>query len=69
MANKIMDMVSNYHLRLGLKLIDIGVDMLWLADDIGGESSLSMSPTMFREMIKPKLGYMIENFKKRNKEC
>lgn len=66
-AHKVMDMSVDYHLKLGLKLIDRGVDLLWLADDIGGEHSLLMSPGTFREMVKPKMGYMIGELKKKNK--
>ncbi|MBM3705896.1 MAG: hypothetical protein FJW66_05155, partial [Actinobacteria bacterium] len=36
-AHKIMDMSVDYHLKLGFKLIERGVDLLWLADDLGGE--------------------------------
>lgn len=66
-ANKIMDMSIEYHLVLGKKLINRGVDLLWLADDLGGEHKLLMSPETFREMIKPKLGYFIGELKKKNK--
>jgi uroporphyrinogen decarboxylase len=66
-AHRVMDMSVEYHLQLGLKLIERGVDMLWLADDIGGEHTLLMSPETFREMIKPKMGYMIGELKKKNK--
>lgn len=66
-AHKIMDWSVDYHLKLGLKLIDRGADLLWLADDIGAEHSLMISPATFREMIKPKMGYMIGELKKRNK--
>lgn len=66
-AHRVMDMSVEYHLRLGFKLIEREVDMLWLADDIGGERTLLMSPETFREMIKPKMGYMIGELKKRNK--
>jgi uroporphyrinogen decarboxylase len=67
-AHKVMDMSVDYHLKLGLKLIDRGVDLLWLADDIGGEHTLLMSPQVFREMIKPKMGYMIGELKKKSKD-
>jgi uroporphyrinogen decarboxylase len=67
LANKIMDISVDYHTKLGLKLIDRGVDMLWLSDDIGGQHSLLMSPETFRELIKPKLGFMIQEFKNKNK--
>lgn len=67
LAHKIMDMSVDYHLKLGYKLIERGVDLLWLADDLGGEHKLLMSPKTFREMVKPKLDYMIGELKKRNK--
>jgi uroporphyrinogen decarboxylase len=66
-AHRVMDMSVEYHLKLGFKLIDRGVDILWLADDIGGEHTMLMSPAVFREMIKPKMGYMIGELKKRNR--
>lgn len=66
-AHKVMDMAIDYHLKLGLRQINKGVDMILLADDFGGEDSLLMSPELFREMIKPKMGYMINEFKKKNK--
>jgi uroporphyrinogen decarboxylase len=66
-AHRIMDMSVEYHLQLGYKLLKRGVDMLWLADDIGGEHTMLMSPRTFREMVKPKMGYMIDELKKRDK--
>jgi uroporphyrinogen decarboxylase len=67
-AHKVMDMSVEYHLKLGHKLLERGVDILWLADDIGGEHALLMSPETFREMVKPKMGYMISELKKRDKD-
>jgi len=66
LAHRIMDMSVDYHLRLGLKLIERGVDLLWLADDIGGEHAMLMSPETFREMVKPKMGYMIGELKRKS---
>ena len=54
-VSKVMDTAIDYHLKLGFKLIDSGVDMIWLADDFAAEHSLLMSPQTFREMIKPKM--------------
>ncbi len=66
-AHHIMDMSVEYHLELGRRLIDRGVDILWLADDIGGEHTMLMSPETFREMVKPKMGYMIGELKRRRR--
>ena len=66
-AHRIMNISVDYHLKLGYKLIEKGVDMLLLADDVGGEHSMLMSPKTFREFMKPKLSYMIDEFKRKNK--
>jgi uroporphyrinogen decarboxylase len=65
-AHKVMDMSVEYHLALGFSLLERGVDMLWLADDIGGEHTMLMSPATFREMVKPKMGSMIGELKRKN---
>jgi uroporphyrinogen decarboxylase len=62
-AHKVMDLSVEYHLKLGFKLIERGVDILWLADDLGGEHTMLMSPDTFREMVKPKMGDMIDTLK------
>ncbi|MEM3486497.1 MAG: uroporphyrinogen decarboxylase family protein [Candidatus Methanomethyliaceae archaeon] len=64
LAWKIMDMSIEYHLVLGKKLIQLGVDAIWLADDLGGEHDLMMSPETFRRVVKPKMAYMIGELKK-----
>ena len=63
---RIMDISINYHLVLGKELIDLGVDCVWLADDLGTETSMLMSPKTFREVVKPKLAYIIGELKKYN---
>ncbi len=67
-AHKIMDISVDYHLKLGCELIGKGVNMLWLGDDVGSEHTMLISPKAFREFLKPKLGYMIDEFKKKNKD-
>jgi uroporphyrinogen decarboxylase len=67
-AHKIMDMTVDYHLKLGYKLIEKDVDMIWLANDVGSEHSMLISPEVFREFMKPRLSHMIGEFKKKNKD-
>ncbi|GAH30801.1 unnamed protein product, partial [marine sediment metagenome] len=40
---------------------------IWLADDVGSEHSMLISPEVFREFMKPRLSHMIGEFKKKNK--
>ncbi len=66
LAHQIIDMSVAYHLELGYRLIERGVDMLWLADDVGAEHTMIISPEMFREFQKSKMAYMIERLKAKN---
>lgn len=65
-ANALMDKVMEFPLVAGKKLITLGVDMLWLGDDVGMQSGLMMSPVTWREYLKPRMAYLISEFKKLN---
>ena len=65
-ANGLMDKVMEFPLVAGKKLIDLGVDMLWLGDDVGMQSGMMMSPDTWREYLKPRMAKLISEFKKRN---
>ncbi len=66
LAHAIMDLSVAYHLTLGVELVKIGVDMIWLSDDLGGEHAMLISPDLFREMVKPKLERMTSGLKAHN---
>ena len=68
LAGAIMDMTAAYHLRLGFRMVEKGVDMLWLADDVGAETSMLISPDTFREMVKPRLASMIQEIRRRDRD-
>lgn len=67
-ANGLMDKVMEFPLVAGKKLIDLGVDMLWLGDDVGMQRGMMMSPDIWREYLKPRMAFLIAEFKKRNPE-
>ncbi|MCK9639004.1 MAG: hypothetical protein M0R39_03770 [Prolixibacteraceae bacterium] len=54
---------AEFQTRIGLRLIEIGVDAIWVGDDFGTQSSLIMSPETFREQLKPLYKRMIDRFK------
>lgn len=66
-ASEVMDLINNYHITLGKKYVKLGVDSIFLSDDVGSERAMLMSPELFREIIKPKLGFFISEMKKENK--
>ncbi|HEY5511752.1 MAG TPA: uroporphyrinogen decarboxylase family protein [Prolixibacteraceae bacterium] len=54
---------AEFQTRIGLRLIEIGVDAIWVGDDFGTQASLIMSPETFREQLKPFYKKMIDRFK------
>ncbi len=64
-ANALFDKVMQFPLKAGLKLIDEGVDMVWLGDDVGMQHAMMMSPDMWRKYLKPRMKALISAFKQR----
>lgn len=61
-----LDKLMQYPLEMGHQFIDLGVDMVWLGDDIATQLNMMMSPAMWRRYFKPRYAAMFEDFKKRN---
>jgi uroporphyrinogen decarboxylase len=54
---------AEFQTRIGLKLIEKGVDAIWFGDDFGTQTSLIISPETFREQLKPHYKRMVDRFK------
>jgi len=50
---KLIEMLYQYEKKLINKWLNIGVDIMWFHTDIGTQSSLMISPQMFRKYLKP----------------
>lgn len=66
-AIELLDKTMNYHLTVSKKLVEMGVDIIWWGDDISNERGPYFSPKLYRELIKPRYAYMIQEVKKINK--
>jgi len=66
-AEELLDKTMNYHLTISKKLVEMGVDIIWWGDDISNERGPYISPKLYRELIKPRYAYMIQEVKKINK--
>ncbi len=64
----LMDKVMEFPLTAGKKLIDMGVDMLWTGDDIGMQTGMMISPSQWREFLKPRYAKLFSEFKKADPE-
>jgi len=58
-ANCVLDFPFQYHKIVTQKLVQLGVDMIWLGDDVGGQKSMLMSPKMWRTYLKPRMAELI----------
>ncbi len=65
-ANHLMDLVLNFHLRAGLKLISMGCDILLAGDDVGTQDRMLISPELWREYVKPRYGSLFHQYKRAN---
>jgi len=66
LAEEVIDIPFQYHLAMGRRLADLGVDMIWLGDDVGGQHGMLISPKTWRRLIKPRLAELISSFKRVN---
>lgn len=65
-ANRVLDISFQYHKAVTEKLVQLGVDMIWLGDDVGGQSSMLMSPKMWRKYLKPRMVELIASLRSVN---
>lgn len=66
LAGRILDIPYNYHLSAATKLVEMGVDMIWLGDDVGAQQGMIMSPDMWRQILKPRMSTFIRTLKEIN---
>lgn len=63
---ELLDRVTAYHTALGLQLIEVGADVIWMGDDFGTQQNMLISPTSYRQFFKPRHKKVIAAFKKAN---
>ncbi len=63
LAEQILDIPYRYHLTAAKKLTQMGVDMIWLGDDVGAQNAMIISPKMWRQLFKPRMANFIAELK------
>ena len=63
LAERILDIPYQYHLAAAKKLTQMGVDMIWVGDDIGAQNAMLISPKMWRKYLKPRMENFISEVK------
>lgn len=67
-TNELFDKVMEFPLNAGSKYVDLGVDMVWIGDDVAMQMGMLMSPAMFRKYLKPRFERIVSAYKQRNKD-
>jgi uroporphyrinogen decarboxylase len=62
-ADRVLDIPYHYHRAVTQTLVNLGVDMIWLGDDIGGQNSMLISPKMWRRYFKPRMAELISSLR------
>jgi uroporphyrinogen decarboxylase len=63
LAETILDIPYHYHLAAAKRLVEMGVDMIWLGDDVGSQRSMLISPRHWRRYLKPRMANFISSLK------
>jgi uroporphyrinogen-III decarboxylase len=66
LTEKILDIPYHYHLEAAKKLVQMGVDMIWIGDDVGTQNSMLISPALWRRYLKPRMARFIAELKSIN---
>ena len=64
-AGALFDKVMRFPLRAGLNLIDAGVDMVWLGDDVATQRGMMFSLDLWRKLLKPRYASIFAALKAR----
>jgi len=65
-VERLFDIPFNYHLTAAKKLVEMGVDMIWIGDDVGAQDRMLISPETWRRFFKPRMATFIATLKSIN---
>lgn len=66
LAERILDIPYKYHLAAAKKLVEMGVDMIWIGDDVGTQQTMLIAPEQWRQIFKPRMANFVSTLKKIN---
>ncbi|MCL7452888.1 MAG: hypothetical protein M8467_07540 [Anaerolineae bacterium] len=63
LADQVLEFPYQYHLAAARRLVEMGVDMVWLGDDMGTQHEMLISPRMWRRFFKGRMADLIGELK------
>jgi uroporphyrinogen decarboxylase len=68
LVNTLFDLAWNYHFSIAKNLVNKGVDMIWIGDDVGAQNRMLISQDIWRKFFKERMACIISSLKKINPE-
>lgn len=62
----LLDRITDYHIGVGKRLIELGADMIWCGDDYGTQRGPLIDTETFRRLFAPRIRRMFQAFKNLN---
>jgi uroporphyrinogen decarboxylase len=62
----LLDKLAEFNTACGIKMIELGADVIWMGDDFGTQQGMMISPASYREVFKPRQKKIIDTFKQTN---
>ena len=62
----LLDKIREINTEIGKKLISLGADIIWAGDDFGSQSGMLIDPNMWRNIFKPRIKEMFQEFRSIN---
>jgi uroporphyrinogen decarboxylase len=66
LVEALFEIPYKYHLVAAKRLVRMGVDMIWLGDDVGTQDRMLFSPVTWRRFLKPRMAELIGSLKDLN---
>jgi len=64
----LLDRVKTFSIGVGKRLVELGVDAVWTGDDFGSQHGMLISPTMWRDIFKPRYAELFAELRAANPE-
>jgi uroporphyrinogen decarboxylase len=68
LVDRLLDIPDHYHRTAAKRLVEMGVDMIWTGDDMGGQQAMVISPQLWRRFFKSRMARFIAECKAINPE-
>ena len=64
----LIDRTMEFSIGIGRRLVELGVDGIWTGDDFGAQNGMMISPSMWRQLFKPRFAEVFRQFRAVNPE-